>query len=173
MLGQERTRIGADPTARAPPDRVGRPWSCSSIPNPSRGDRGRLSVGAQQLVEVARALVTDARVIVFDEPTSSLTEQDAERLFAVIGGLRDRGAGDRLHQPLPGGGAAGRPALHGTPRRPVGGRRLMSEGRCPTIIAHMVGRDLNELFPRVPHSRASRSSTLSGLSGRVLPSGST
>src|SRR5262249_3356890 len=52
---------------------------------------GGLSVGARQLVEVARALVSDARVIVFDEPTSSLTERDAARLFAVIDRLRSRG----------------------------------------------------------------------------------
>ena len=52
---------------------------------------GTLSVAAQQLVEVARALVSNARVIVFDEPTSSLTERDAERLFAVIERMRARG----------------------------------------------------------------------------------
>src|SRR5258708_689508 len=52
---------------------------------------GSLSVGAQQLIEVARALVSNARVIVFDEPTSSLTERDATRLFEVIGRLRARG----------------------------------------------------------------------------------
>ena len=40
---------------------------------------------------MARALVSDARVIVFDEPTSSLTEHDAERLFAVIDRLSERG----------------------------------------------------------------------------------
>ncbi|HEU5118768.1 MAG TPA: ATP-binding cassette domain-containing protein, partial [Isosphaeraceae bacterium] len=50
-----------------------------------------LSVGAQQLVEVARALVSESRVLVFDEPTSSLSERDAERLFRVIRRLRDRG----------------------------------------------------------------------------------
>ncbi len=42
---------------------------------------GRLSVGAQQLVEIARALVADAKVIVFDEPTSSLSQHDVQRLF--------------------------------------------------------------------------------------------
>src|SRR5215218_2400592 len=52
---------------------------------------GTLSVGAQQLVEVARALVADARVILFDEPTSSLTEHDAARLFEVIDRLRAKG----------------------------------------------------------------------------------
>ncbi len=50
-----------------------------------------LGVGPQQLVEVARALVSQAQVIVFDEPTSSLSERDAERLFAIIDRLRARG----------------------------------------------------------------------------------
>src|SRR5262249_62105843 len=50
----------------------------------------RLSPGACQLVEVARALVTSARVIVFDEPTSSLTRGDTELLFDLIRRLRDR-----------------------------------------------------------------------------------
>ena len=49
---------------------------------------GDLGVGAQQLVEVARALVSSARVIVFDEPTSSLSEHDAERLFTIVERLR-------------------------------------------------------------------------------------
>jgi len=51
----------------------------------------RLSISAQQLVEVGRALVSDARVIIFDEPTSSLTRQDTERLFEVIRRLKARG----------------------------------------------------------------------------------
>src|SRR5207302_10636966 len=51
----------------------------------------RLSPGACQLVEVARALVVDARVIVFDEPTSSLTRRDTEHLFDLIPRLKPRG----------------------------------------------------------------------------------
>src|SRR5262249_36838291 len=42
-----------------------------------------LSVGARQLVEIGRALILDAKLIVFDEPTSSLTQSDARRLFEV------------------------------------------------------------------------------------------
>jgi ABC-type sugar transport system ATPase subunit len=53
----------------------------------------RLSVGAQQLVEIGRALVLDAKLIVFDEPTSSLTQSDARRLFNVIGRLKKSGYG--------------------------------------------------------------------------------
>ena len=123
---------------------------------------GTLSVGAQQLVEVARALVSNARVIVFDEPTSSLTEHDAERLFEVIERLAPR-AGHRLHQPFPGRSAPDRPALHRASRRPDG--RLGADGRdeLKSIIAPMVGRDLTELFPHVPHTPVMPVLELSGL----------
>src|SRR5438094_772405 len=48
-------------------------------------------VGEKQLVEVARALGTDVRVLIMDEPTSSLTQRETERLYEVIGGLKARG----------------------------------------------------------------------------------
>lgn len=51
-----------------------------------------LSIGLQQVVEVARALVSDARIVVMDEPTSSLSAADTERLFDVVQKLRERGA---------------------------------------------------------------------------------
>ncbi|MBV5323335.1 sugar ABC transporter ATP-binding protein, partial [bacterium] len=49
----------------------------------------RLSPGERQLVEVAKALSQDASIIIFDEPTTSLTARETERLFAII---------ERLHQ---------------------------------------------------------------------------
>jgi ribose transport system ATP-binding protein len=49
----------------------------------------RLSVGQQQLVEIAKALMVDASVIALDEPTSALSPAEAEHLFTVMRGLRD------------------------------------------------------------------------------------
>ena len=51
----------------------------------------RLRPDQQQLVEIARALSMDARVVVLDEPTSSLTDDEVEALFAVVRRLRDDG----------------------------------------------------------------------------------
>ena len=50
-----------------------------------------LSPGDRQLVEIAKALRTDARLIIFDEPTTSLTAPEVDRLFGVIEDLRARG----------------------------------------------------------------------------------
>jgi inositol transport system ATP-binding protein len=52
-----------------------------------------LPLAARQLVEIARALSYDSRLLIMDEPTSALTERDAERLFAVIRDLSSRGVG--------------------------------------------------------------------------------
>jgi ribose transport system ATP-binding protein len=50
-----------------------------------------LSLGERQMVEIARALTTDARIIVMDEPTTSLTSRETEKLFDVIAGLKAQG----------------------------------------------------------------------------------
>jgi ABC-type sugar transport system ATPase subunit len=52
---------------------------------------GQLSIAEQQLAQVAGAVGEGARVIIFDEPTSSLDQGDAERLYRVIGELKARG----------------------------------------------------------------------------------
>lgn len=54
---------------------------------------GHLTVGKQQMVEIAKALSMDAKVIVFDEPTAALTESEINELFAIIDDLRQKGVG--------------------------------------------------------------------------------
>jgi erythritol transport system ATP-binding protein len=52
-----------------------------------------LSIGQQQIVEIARVLVEDVRVLIMDEPTSALSEEEVASLFAVIGELKRQGVG--------------------------------------------------------------------------------
>ncbi|WP_282378944.1 ATP-binding cassette domain-containing protein, partial [Pseudomonas sp. PS01302] len=52
---------------------------------------GRLSLGQRQLMEIAKALSRGANVIAFDEPTSSLSAREIDRLMAIITRLRDEG----------------------------------------------------------------------------------
>jgi len=128
-----------------------------------------LSVGAQQLVEIARALVSQAKVIVFDEPTSSLTQADARKLFEVIGKLRRAGIGViyishfleeirevcQRYTVLRDGEVAGSGDLAGA-----------TEAQ---IVALMVGRSVDELFPKVPHQPGEVLLRVSNLSGRRVP----
>ncbi len=125
-----------------------------------------LGVGAQQLVEIARALVSNARVIVFDEPTSTLTAEDAARLFAIIDKLKRRGlaivyishfleevrAVAQTYTVLRDGGAVASGQLAGSELK--------------AIIAQMVGRDLDELFPYVPHAAGEPILELDGVLGK-------
>jgi len=52
---------------------------------------GNLSPGDQQLVEISRALLQDSRIVIFDEPTSSLSKYEKDRLFKIIDGLKNNG----------------------------------------------------------------------------------
>jgi ribose transport system ATP-binding protein len=131
----------------------------------------RLNTGAQQLVEIARALVVDVRVLVLDEPTSALTQEDAGRLFGLVRRLRDRGVtvvyishyleevqalADRFTVLRDG--------------RSVGGG-LVRDFRPERIIELMVGRSLTEQYPHVPHAVGAAVLEVRGLEGRKLPRG--
>jgi len=107
----------------------------------------RLSAAQQQLVEIARALLRDARVIIMDEPTGPLTQQDAARLFSLIRQLRSRGVGiiyisHRLEE-----------IFEVADRLTVlrDGRRIVAMPVAQTtrdmLIHHMVGRTLDTLYP--------------------------
>jgi ribose transport system ATP-binding protein len=54
---------------------------------------GTLPIASQQIVEIAKALTLNCKVLIFDEPTAALTEAEAERLFAIIRALKARGIG--------------------------------------------------------------------------------
>ncbi|MFR2719891.1 MAG: ATP-binding cassette domain-containing protein, partial [Ruminococcus sp.] len=54
---------------------------------------GNLTVGKQQMCEIAKAISHDAKVIIFDEPSAALTEAEIEELFKIIRDLRDRQLG--------------------------------------------------------------------------------
>ena len=51
---------------------------------------GELSVGQQQMLEIAKSLATDAKLIVMDEPTAALTDREIESLFKVIASLKEK-----------------------------------------------------------------------------------
>jgi ribose transport system ATP-binding protein len=91
MLGQEVRRLGLVQRA-AQRERVGLALAQLGREDlPLNTPVGQLSVADQQVVEIARALVIDAKVIVFDEPTSSLTQHDVDSLFRVIEKLKCSG----------------------------------------------------------------------------------
>ncbi len=54
---------------------------------------GNLGIGQQQLVEIAKALSKEAKILVLDEPTAALTESEVETLFAILRKLKARGVG--------------------------------------------------------------------------------
>ncbi len=107
----------------------------------------RLSAAQQQLVEIARALLRDARVIIMDEPTGPLTRQDAARLFSLIRQLRSRGVGiiyisHRLEEIFE---VADRLTVLRDGRRIVA--MPVGETTREMLIHHMVGRTLDTLYP--------------------------
>ncbi len=92
VLGNEPTRRGfLDPAAaRARAQRI---FAELGIEMPLDVPVSQLSVGRQQLVEIAKALSKQARIIVMDEPTASLTESEIERLFSIVVRLKAAGNG--------------------------------------------------------------------------------
>ncbi|WP_127506140.1 sugar ABC transporter ATP-binding protein [Actinoplanes solisilvae] len=90
VLGQERTKAGVIDWAEA---RRRARTALSRLGFDARSDVpvSTLSVAHQQMIELARALSVDARIIIMDEPTASLTTQECDRLFAIIDSLRAAG----------------------------------------------------------------------------------
>ncbi len=90
VLGHEPRRFGRIDWAALHRD-AARHLASLGVHIDTRSLLGSHSIAVQQLVAIARAMVTDAAVLVLDEPTSSLDRTEVEQLFAVIRDLRDRG----------------------------------------------------------------------------------
>ena len=119
--------------------------------DPQSKARG-ISIADQQIVEIAKALSTDARVIVMDEPTAALSSKEVERLFTVVRNLREQGSAvvfvshrldevfvlcDRMTVMRDGSTV---------------GVSMISETSEPEVVKMMVGREVSELFPKLePH----------------------
>ena len=111
---------------------------------------GELSVAQQQLVEIARALSVQARILILDEPTAALSEAETEALFAKLQRLRDQGVGiiyisHRLEEIRR---VAGRVTVFRDGRRI--GTQEVSRFDMRELIRWMVGRELKERFPLPP-----------------------
>ncbi|HEX2101583.1 MAG TPA: ATP-binding cassette domain-containing protein, partial [Candidatus Synoicihabitans sp.] len=135
----------------------------------TRRNAGKLPIATRQLIEVARAVALGAQVIVLDEPTSSLARGDVERLFQLIRELRAQGRSivyishfleevqtvcDRFTVLRDGRSVA----------------TGLVAGMSPSaIVAHMVGRDVHDLYPRSPRTAREPLLELSALQGREKP----
>ena len=112
----------------------------------------RLGVAMQQMTELAKALVAEARVFILDEPTAAITAEEANQLFRIVARLRDQGAaiifishhledatriGDRVTVLRDGKYVATLAMAETTPR---------------DLIRLMVGRELTQQFPSRPHN---------------------
>lgn len=117
---------------------------------------GDLAVSKQQMVEIAKALSTNAKVLIMDEPTSALTSKEIDDLFRIIHKLKDDGCGivyisHRLEE-----------LQHIVDRVTVmrDGKYIMTANfkdiSMQDIISNMVGREIKEKFPRVECKRGKK-----------------
>ena len=108
---------------------------------------GDLSIAHQQMAQIAQAVAVGARIIIFDEPTSSLTVRETDRLFGLIGGLKFRGVtmiyiSHRLEEIF---------RLADTVTVLRDGRHVATRPVAQTsedgLVEQMIGRPLGEYFP--------------------------
>jgi ribose transport system ATP-binding protein len=130
---------------------------------------GRLTSAAQQLVEIARALAVGCRVLILDEPTSSLSRSDAERLFDLIRTLKSRGLAivyishfiEEVQR------IADRVTVLRDGR--VVGTSDAVKTTTGQIVAMMVGREVTELYPHSERTPGEAVLQVNGLAGAEKP----
>lgn len=122
-----------------------------------------LGIGRQQLVEIAKALSKNARILVLDEPTAALTESEVETLFGILTDLRKRGVGmvyishklDEVFQ------MADRITVLRDGRTVAS--FAVSNATKAGLIAAMVGREVGNIFPDATHERGDVAFAVKGL----------
>jgi ribose transport system ATP-binding protein len=111
-----------------------------------------LTIGKQQLVEIAKALSTNARLIIMDEPTSSLSEHEALKLFNVVHDLKARGVSilyisHRLGEVET---LADRVVVLRDGERT--GELPREQNQRKNMVRLMIGRDVSRFYQRTPHT---------------------
>ena len=131
---------------------------------PAETRLGTLRTSEQQLVEIARALSLDARVLIMDEPTAALSQREVERLFTVVADLRRQGVammfvGHRMDEIFR---IADRIAVLRDGRL-IGVKPKAELGR-GAAISMMVGREVTDLYPERRHAQGALVLEARGLS---------
>jgi len=108
---------------------------------------GDLTTGQQQMVEIAKALSLNAKILILDEPTSSLSDKEVHALFAVLNELKSKGLGliyisHKMEEVFT---LCDRVSILRDGQSVFTG--LMKQTTPGQIISHMVGRELKELYP--------------------------
>lgn len=135
-----------------------------------RAKVGKLSVSEMQMLEIAKAVSYNSKIIVFDEPTSSLTEKEVAHLFRIMNKLRDKGCGliyisHKMEEIL---------AISDDVTIMRDGQWIATERAkdltTDKIINMMVGRDLTHRFPPKTNVPKEVILKISGLTAKMQPS---
>jgi ribose transport system ATP-binding protein len=129
----------------------------------------KLSIAQQQLVEIARAVALDCRVLVLDEPTSSLTAKDIEKLFALIRRLKARNISVVYISHFLEEVQAISDRFTVLRDGETVGTGVTKETRNDQIIAMMVGRNMDDLYPRSTRTPGDVILEVKNLAGLVKP----
>jgi len=133
---------------------------------PPDANVGTLSVAAQQIVEIARAIAVGSRVLVLDEPTSSLGRADVEHLFELLRNLKSQGhAIVYISHFIEEVKAVADRFIVLRDGRNAGGGETASATH-DAIVALMVGQSVDNLFPRSPRTRGEAILEVSALEPR-------